>query len=160
MRKSILYPKNQVGPTAPPGEAVYLDVGNLAQVEVTSEQEEYPVEAALLSASGPGWRAGQSGKQTIRLVFDEPQVIRRIHLAFHEAEQERTQEFLLRWLRSGEQSYREIVRQQYSFSPPDTVEEAEEYAVDLAAVEALELIIEPDLTGKGGKAMLSRLRLA
>lgn len=160
MRKSTILPTQDIPPTASPEQEDWLDVENLAQVEVTSEHEDHPIESALISDGGPGWRAGQPGKQTIRLVFDEPQVIRRIHLLFQETEQERTQEFLLRWLRSGEQSYREIVRQQYSFSPPDTVEEAEDYAVDLAAVAALELIIEPDLSGKEGRAMLTRLRLA
>ncbi len=87
-------------------------------------------------------------------------MIRRIHLVFQETEQARTQEFLLRWLRSGEQSYRDIVRQQYFFSPPDTVEEEEDYAVDLAAVDALELILDPDLSGTDGFATLTRLRIA
>ena len=39
---------------------------------------------------------------------------------FQEDEQERTQEFVLRWSPDGGQSYREIVRQQYNFSPPQS----------------------------------------
>jgi hypothetical protein len=132
----------------------------LAHVVVTSEQEAYPIEAALVPDDGSGWVAAQPGEQTIRLVFDEPQRIRRIHLLFHETEQERTQEFSLRWLRSGDQAYREIVRQQYSFSPPNTTQETEDYAVDLDAATVLELTIVPDLSGRDARATLTQLRVA
>ena len=58
---------------------------------------------------------------------------------FHEDQQARTQEFLLRCSQDRNQSYREIVRQQYHFSPPGTTREFEDYAVDLAEVMVLEL---------------------
>ena len=38
-----------------------------------------------------------SGAQTIRLIFDQPQKLKRISLVFEESETERTQEFVLRW---------------------------------------------------------------
>jgi len=41
-----------------------------------------------------GWRAADSGTQTIRLIFDEPQKLTRISLVFEESETERTQEFV------------------------------------------------------------------
>jgi hypothetical protein len=40
-------------------------------VEVTPEENGYPIESALLCMEG-GWRAANSGTQTIRLIFDEP----------------------------------------------------------------------------------------
>jgi len=55
--------------------------------------------------------------QTIRLIFDEPQSLRRIALVFEETEIERTQDFVLRWSGDCGGSFQEIVRQQWNFSP-------------------------------------------
>jgi len=79
---------------------------------------------------------------------------------FHEDQQARTQEFVLRWSPDGGQSYREIVRQQYNFSQPGMTREFEDYAVDLAGVTALELIIVPDISGGDARASLAQLRIA
>src|SRR5215468_7493207 len=98
----------------------WLDLERLAKVEVTSESAEHPIESALIPDPGLGWRAAQPGKQTIRLIFDYPLSLGRILLRFEENKAKRTQEFVLRWLPEGDQSLREIVRQQYTFSPPAT----------------------------------------
>ena len=90
----------------------WLDLERLARVEVTSEDAAHPVESALISGTGSGWRAARAGEQTIRLIFDEPVRLRRIRLLFQEEEVARTQEFVLRWSGGGGASYREIVRQQ------------------------------------------------
>ena len=110
----------------------WLDLDDAAVVEVTSEEKEYPVESALVSGEMRGWRAADSGTQTIRLIFDEPQRLTRISLVFEETETERTQEFVLRWSPDGGRSFREIVRQQWNFSPPKTTREVEEYQVELS----------------------------
>ena len=138
----------------------WLDLELLAQVEVTSEDIDYPIESALIPGSGLGWRAAQPGEQTIRLLFDEPQSLRRIHLMFHEAEQARTQEFVLRWSPDGSQSYREIVRQQFNFSPPGATREVEDYDIHLDGVTTLELTIVPDISGGSARASLAQLRVA
>lgn len=143
--------------SAEPG---WLDLELLAQVEITSEAADYPIESALIPGMGPGWRAAQPGEQTIRLLFDEPQNLRRIHLIFHEGEQERTQEFVLRWSSDGGQSYREIVRQQFNFSPPGATREVEDYEIALPGVTTLELKIAPDISRGGARASLAQLRLA
>jgi hypothetical protein len=139
---------------------VWLDIECLAHVEITSESAEHPIEAALISDRGPGWRAAHPGKQTIRLLFDRPVDIGRILLRFEEKTQERIQEFVLRWLPEGELSSREIVRQQYVFSPPGTNHEVEDYSVALNGVIALELEIVPDISGGGAYASLAKMRLA
>jgi hypothetical protein len=139
---------------------VWLDLERLAQVEITSESAEHPIEAALMPNRGPGWRAAQPGKQTIRLIFDHPVSIGRILLRFDEEKQGRTQEFVLRWLPQGEHSSREIVRQQYTFSPPATNQEIEDYSVKLNGVTTLELEIVPDISGGGACAALAQMRLA
>jgi hypothetical protein len=141
-------------------ESGWVDLEHLAEVEITSEDEGYPMESALILGAGPGWRAAQPGEQTIRLLFDEPMRLKRIHLVFHESEQERTQEFVLRWSPDGGQSYREIVRQQYNFSPPGATSEVEDYDVDLDGVTALELRIVPDISRGSARASLAQLRVA
>ena len=137
-----------------------FDLQSLAQVELTSEDATNPIEAALVPGAGLGWRAAQPGEQTIRLVFDELRRVRRIQLLFQEDQQARTQEFVLRWSPDGGQSYRQIVRQQYNFSPPGVTREFEDYAVDLAGVTVLELRIVPDIGGGGARASVAQLRIA
>ncbi len=138
----------------------WLDLQRLAQVEFTSEDATHPIESALSPEGGQGWRATEGGEQLIRFVFDEVQHIRRIQLLFDERQRARTQEFVLRWLPDREQSYREIVRQQYNFSPPGMVRELEDYSVDLVGVTALELSIVPDISGSDAFASVSRFLVA
>jgi hypothetical protein len=130
-----------------------------ALVEVTSEEESYPVESALVGDDKRGWRAASKGSQTIRLIFDQPLRLKRIWLVFEENENRRTQEFVLRASQDQGQSFREIIRQQWNFSPPDSIREIEDYAVDLYEVTQLELIIVPDKSGSDARASLVNLRL-
>jgi hypothetical protein len=137
----------------------WLELGKAASVEVTSEAEGYPVEGALLSDGQQGWRAEAPGTQTIRLLFDHPQTIRIIRLVFREEQSARTQEFVLRWLPYGAGSWKEVARQQWNFSPPNTVQECEEYKFELASAAALELTINPDISQVGTRASLEKLQL-
>ncbi len=137
-----------------------LDLANLATVEITSEDEAHPIECVLQLGETHGWRAAEPGPQIIRLLFDQPQKLKRIWLVFEETETERTQEFALRWSPDHGRSFREIVRQQWNFSPPGTVREIEDYAVDLSDVTVLELKIVPDKSGGEARASLASLRLA
>jgi hypothetical protein len=157
MRKRLITPTPQ-GASSP--HEAWLDLESAAVVEVTSEEKGYPVESALVSGEAQGWRAADSGTQTIRLIFDVPQRIRRIWLVFEETEAERTQEFVLRWFSDGGHSFREIVRQQWNFSPPETVREIEDYQVELLNVTVLELVIVPDKRRRAVRASLNSLRLA
>ena len=138
----------------------WLDLENSAQAELTSEDASHPIESALNPGLGSGWRASEPGQQTVRLLFDKPLRVKRVHLVFHEDEVQRTQEFLLRWSPDGGRSYREIVRQQYNFSPPDNTREIEDYEVDLVGLTALEIIISPDISGGCARASIAELRLA
>jgi len=157
MRKRLFTPTPQ---GIRPHDEGWLDLDRAAVVEVTSEEKEYPVESALVSGEMRGWRAADSGTQTIRLIFDEPQRLTRISLLFEESETERTQEFVLRWSPDGGRSFREIVRQQWNFSPPDTIREVEEYRVKLSDVTVLELVIVPDISREAARASLKSLRLS
>src|ERR1022692_3925960 len=155
MRKRLITPIPQDAPTLDEG---WLDLDDAAVVEVTSEDKKYPVESALVAGEMRGWRAADSGTQTIRLIFDELQRLARISLVFEETETERTQEFFLRGSPDGGRSFREIVRQQWNFSPPDTIREVEEFLVELSDVTALELAIVPDISRGSARASLKQLR--
>jgi hypothetical protein len=156
MRKRLITPIPETVRTSAHGS---LDVERAALVEVTSEEKEFPVESALLSGETRGWRAASSGTQTIRLVFDEPQKLKHISLIFEEEQTARTQEFVLRWSSDEGQSFREIVRQQWNFSPPNTIREIEEYQLELSDVTVLELTIVPDVSGGTARASLKSMRL-
>jgi hypothetical protein len=156
MRKQII---NQGTQGVSPSNQQWLNVEHLAQVEVTSEDAGHPIESALIPSVGPGWRAAQPGQQTVRLLFDEPQRVRHMRLLFQEDERERTQQFVLRWSSDRGQSYREIVRQQYNFSPPSTTTELEDLTVELDGLTTLELNIIPDISGGLACASLNQLRL-
>jgi hypothetical protein len=138
----------------------WLDLEHLAQVEVTSEDAEHPVESALLPNRGEGWRAAAPGVQELRLLFDSPQQVRRIQLHFIEATTERTQEFVLRYSTDHGKSFQEIVRQQWNFSHWGATSEVEEYRVELSGVTTLELSITPDISGGSALASLASLRLS
>ena len=158
MRKQVVTQGPQEPSTVEPD---WLDLERVARVEVTSEEAAHPIDSALIPGAGLGWRAAESGGQAIRLVFDAPQKITRIRLQFEEPMGGgRTQEFALRWSPGGGQPYREIVRQQYNFSPPDETSEVEDYAVELDGVALLELVITPDISGGFACASLAQLRLA
>jgi hypothetical protein len=157
MRKRIIGHDSQPERTNTTG---WLDLERLAEVEITTEDPAYPIDAALIPGAESGWRASEPGKQLIRLRFEQPLHIRRIRLVIDEHEQQRTQEFLLRWSADAGQTYQEIVRQQYTFSPPDTTHQVEEYQVDLAAISVLELQLTPDIGGGPARASLTTLQVA
>ena len=140
-------------------EGNWLDLESIAQVEVTSEHPEFPIESALVVGRVHGWRADGPGVQTVVLKFDEPQRFKRIWLRFVE-EIERTQEFNLSWSADQGRSFREVVRQQWNFSPSGSTVESEDYRVDLRGVTTLKLVIDPDLGRREAAATLFELRLA
>jgi hypothetical protein len=152
MRKRLVGSAEGEG-TAPAD--TWIDVEQCARVELTSEEPGHPIEAALGAADGPGWRAATPGRQTIRILFDQPTEIRRIQLAFREGGVARTQEFSLHWSDTGGAS-REILRQQYTFSPPTTTSQVEDYTVELRGATAIELAIVPDIQGSDARASLAR----
>jgi hypothetical protein len=157
MRKRLITTTSQNAPHFDEG---WLDLDRAASVEVTSEEKDYGIESALVSGEMRGWRAADSGTQTIRIIFDEPQKVTRIALVFEETETDRTQEFVLRWSADGGHSFREIVRQQWNFSPLNTTREIEEYNVQLSDVTVLELVIVPDISRGSARASLKSLRVS
>ncbi|HEY6333591.1 MAG TPA: hypothetical protein VI756_30000 [Blastocatellia bacterium] len=160
MRKRLIRPTPK--DISPPDQE-WLNLEQLANVEITSEDASHPIESALLpereSSQGSGWVAAEPGEQTIRLIFDQPVRLVRIWLLFIESEVERTQEFVLRWSPDNGQNFREVVRQQWNFSPPATIRELEDYRVDLSGVTVFELTIVPNKDGGTARASIAQLRL-
>ena len=155
--------KRLIAPTAERPEAPakgWLDLERTAVVEVTSEDSDFPVESAFASEDARGWRASAPGSQTIRLIFDRPQRLKCVSLVFEEDKTARTQEFVLRCFSDGGSTSKEIVRQQWNFSPPESIREVEQYQVDLYNVEVLELVIKPEIGGGMARASLKNLRLS
>jgi hypothetical protein len=157
MRKRVLDPAPL--PSDSPDGHQWLNLQELAEVEVTSEADGYPAESAFNFGAGSGWRAASPGKQRIRLVFDQPQSIQRMRLQFHEPEVARTQEFTVRWSGVPSEPLKEIVRQQWNFSPDGSTIELEDYVVDLKEVSILELTMDPDRGAGEALATLADWRL-
>ena len=70
MRKRIIAPVQKETASL---DQDWLNVEDLAEVEITSEDAAHPIESALLPGGASGWRAAGPGKQTIRLLFAHPQ---------------------------------------------------------------------------------------
>ncbi len=158
MRKTVINP--DIANPRSDRQQKWLDLEEIARVEVTSEDPNFPIESALATREGPGWRATEPGEQVIRILFDNPGPLRRIRLEFSETDVQRTQEFTLRWSSQAGGPFREIVRQQWNFDPQGSTSEVEDYKVDLDRVSALELTLKPDLTPGRALATLVALRVA
>jgi hypothetical protein len=159
MRKKILDASAAAVDVAPRSDD-WLDVPQIAAVEMSSEDPLFPVESVFQGQEGIGWRADQDGEQLLRLIFKEPVRLHHVQLQFVEKEHERTQEFSIRWSSAQGAPLQEIVRQQWTFSPAGSTSEIEDYAVSLENVAVVELFIRPDLQAGRGRATLSKWRLA
>src|ERR1700724_1989800 len=90
MRKSIVSPS---AVAATPISDLWRDLERIARVEISSEDERFPIEHALGKKETTGWRAAGTGPQLIRLHFDEPLNIKQLRLHFVDKAAERSQEF-------------------------------------------------------------------
>jgi hypothetical protein len=159
LRKQIIRPSTAT-PALMPGE---IDIAAVATVLVTSEAPEHPVDFAFDHHRGPGgnrWIAGEPGEQTLILAFDAPQAIRRVALEVEEPEVARTQELQLAVSTDGGRTYREVLRQEYNFSPPGTSFEREDWTLDAVGVTHLRLRIRPDKGSKPCRATVTSLALS
>jgi hypothetical protein len=158
LRKHLLT-DHPIGQVAEPGEK---DIAALATVGVTSEATDYPIDNAFDSHRGPGgsrWVAGAPGPQRLLLTFDAPQTLRRLRLEVEEHEVSRTQDLQVAISRDGGHTYQTLLRQEYTFSPPGTTFEREEWAIPMEGVTHLQLVITPDKGGAPCYATLTTLAL-
>ena len=137
-----------------------IDIAATATVSVTSEAPEFPIDCAFDDRRGPGgsrWVAGEPGEQTVVLAFDTPQAVRHVTLEVEEREVARRQELQVAVSSDGGQSYRELLRQEYNFSPPGTTFQREAWSVRADGVTHLRLCIRPDKGDKPCRATLVSL---
>lgn len=152
--------RKRIIPSAPVADQHrWLSIEEIAEVEVSSEDPEWPIDGALILNSTRGWRASHPGAQTVRIRFETPRVLRLIHLDFNEPERERVQEFALSYSSDGGSTSRTLLRQQFSFSPAGATRETEDYGVELTGVTDLQLQVVPDVSGRPTVATLAAMRL-
>ena len=157
MRKALISESETNAILAPAGS--WLDVEKLATVELSSEAPEHLFELALRPNTNEGWRAASSGPQVIRIHFDVPSPIKRVHLVFLEESKERAQEIAL-FATAKEAPRRELVRQQWVFSPRGSKIEVEDFYFDLRDVATLELQIDPGRHDREAFATLQTIQIA
>ena len=158
MRKRIIGSAHVRSEVVPRSDT-WLDLEQIATVEVSSEDPRFPVEAIFDPTEESGWRAAQDGEQLVRIIFDEPTPLHHMQVLFVENEIERTQEFTIRWSPAEGGPTGEIVRQQWTFSPQGSTREVEQYDVNLDGVAVLELSIKSDLNAGRGRATLLNWRV-
>jgi len=154
-KKTLTEPTNT--PVYQPGA---LDIPALATVLVTSETADAPIDNVFDLSRGPGgsrWLAAVPGEQRLILAFDTAQPLQQITLEVEEHEVSRTQELQLSVSVDGGQTYQELLRQEYTFSPPGTTFEREAWTVNVTGVTHLQLWIKPDKGDKPCRATLTSL---
>ena len=162
MRKQVGKSSVEIGSTPwPPSPS--LPVHEIATAFVTSESPGHPVEHIFDGQDGPEatrWVAGTSGEQTLLLAFDEPQHLHQIKVEIEEREIARTQELDVSLSGDGGQTFHEIVRQEFTFSPPGTTFERESWTLRTETVTHVRLRIKPDKGGGLAQASITTLVLS
>jgi F5/8 type C domain len=145
--------------TPPAGE---IDIASCAVIAYSSEDPAHPVEHLLDGRSGPGATRWMSSRpyvtEQIVVEFDQPQGISRLVYEVEEAIRERTQEVRLEVSEDGGRTYRQLLVQEYTFSPRGATYQREEQRLNLHQVSHLRLTIVPNKNGSG-TATLTSLRL-
>lgn len=137
-------------------------IAAIATVWVTSEATDAPIDHVFDQNRGPGgsrWVAAEPGEQRLILAFDTPQTLRTISLEVEEPEVSRTQVLCVSVSSDEGRTYRELLRQEYTFSPPGTTYEREVWAVTVDGLTHLQLVITPDKGGTPCRATLTSLAL-
>src|SRR4051794_89068 len=139
-----------------------IDIAGRASVAYSSEDPAYPVENLFDGHSGPGATRWMSARpdtiEHIVVEFDQPQTISRLVYEVEEATRERTQEIRVEVSEDGGRTYRQILVQEYTFSPRGAMYQREDQRFDLHGITHLRLTIVPNKNGSG-TATLTTLRL-
>ena len=148
--------------TAATSAADETDITGCAAIAYTSEDPAHPVEHMLDGCCGPGaprWSSARPDTtEHIVIEFDRPQTISGLVYEVEETTRERTQEVRVEASEDGGQSYRQILVQEYNFSPGGATYQREEQRFNLRQVTHLHLTIVPNKSGSG-TATLTALRL-
>ena len=139
-----------------------IRVKEVATVFISSEAPDHPAEHIFDESRGEGgsrWVAGEPGEQVLIVAFDSPQTLGEIALEVEEVETARTQEVELAVSGDGGYTYEVLRRQEYTFSPPGTTFEREQWVVQTGPVTHVRLRILPDKSRRPCLATLTSLVL-
>ena len=139
-----------------------IDIAGCATIAYSLENPAHPVDHMLDGRCGPGATRWVSARpdtvEHIVVEFDRPQAISRLVYEVEETMRERTQEVRVEVSKDGGRSYRQILVQEYNFSPGGATYQREEQRFNLRQVTHLRLTIVPNKSGSG-TATLTALRL-
>ena len=139
-----------------------LDVKAGATVAYSSEQPDHPVDNIFDGRDGPHgtfWASASTDTtETILLEFDQPQNISRLIFEAEERRVERTQEVRLEVSSDGGNSFRQLLVQEFVFSPAGATFQREDLRLSAVGVSHLRLTIVPHKNGSG-RAAITSLRL-
>ena len=139
-----------------------IDIVGCATVSYSSEDPAHPVEHLIDGHYGRGsthWASARpNATERIVLEFDRPQQISCLVYEVEECRQERTQEVRVEVSSDHGRSYRQVLVQEYTFSPQGAIFQHEELRLELPAITHLSLTIVPNKSGSG-VATLTALRL-
>lgn len=158
LRKKII--SSVTAGAAIPDPANTIDIIRNAEVIATSESESCPLDNIVDGSTGPGssqWEAGSTGAQTLIFKFDVPQNITGIDYEIEEREVARTQEVCFDVSIDSGAHFREILRQEYNFSPNGSTYQREELKLDIPQVTELKMTIKPDKGNHECRAKLNHI---
>ncbi len=158
MRKRLM--SEQVSMCAErPGE---IDIASLATFAYSSEDPNHPLEHLIDGRCGRGGTRWASARPntTERIVLEFEPALRISQLVYEVEEccEERTQELRVEVSTDHGRTYRQVLAQDYTFSPQGATFQHEALELDLPAITHLRLTIIPN-KGGSGVATLTSLRL-
>jgi F5/8 type C domain len=145
-----------------PDESGEIDIISCATLVYSSEDPDHPLEHLVDGQYGRGSTRWASARRNVteRIVFefDQPQRISRLVYEVEECGQERTQEVRVEVSSDHGRTHRQVLVQEYTFSPHGATFQHEEQRLDVPAVTDLSLTIVPNKNGSG-VATLTSIRL-
>lgn len=152
---------DELGPAAAPAEGE-IDCTHAASISYTSEEKGHPIDCLFDGHCGPGaprWLSGRADSvERLVLAFDEPTSISRLMYEVEETECPRTQEIRLEVSHDHEHTYRQVLVQEYAFSPRGATFQKEDVRMEAQRVTHLRIVVVPNKSGSG-RASLTSLRL-
>ena len=158
VRKRLLS-QADANPTAVAGE---IDIAGHAVLAYTSDDPDHPIENLIdghHGRRGTFWAGARPNTtECIVLEFDQPQRVSCLIYEVEESSCERTQEVRVEVSSDGARTYRQVLVQEYAFSPAGATFQHEEQRFNALPITHLRLTIVPDKHGSG-QAKLNSLRL-
>jgi hypothetical protein len=158
LRKRLMSEQN----STPPERQGEIDIASRATLAYSSEDPNHPLEHLIDGHCGRGatrWASGRSdATERILLEFDQAERISRLVYEVEECLQPRTQQVRVEVSSDHGRAFRQILAQDYTFSPQGATFQHEDLRLDLPPITHLSLTIVPNKDGSG-VATLTSLRL-